>query len=154
MSSSYSKATKNDGEELPSILESIDGDIWAVCGDMAYDTVNCRKAIYEKKASQLIPPIRSARLSGNNRNIRKYKDVLKERDDAINYIKYNTINGDRSGARDAWKRRVGYHARSLAETTMFQIKSHCGDRLTNKLEETRATQALIKTKIINKIIAA
>lgn len=150
----YTKSTENDGPELPAILELIKEDIAAVCGDMAYDTVNCRKAIYEKKAKALIPPIRAARVSTNNRNIRKYREILKDRDDAINYIQHNAINGDSSMSRASWKQKSGYHARSLVETTMFQIKSHCGDKLTNRKEDTRAAQALLKCKIINKIIAA
>lgn len=150
----YTKSTANDGPELPGILDSIKEEISAVCGDMAYDSINCRKAIYEKKAKALIPPIRQARLSQNNRNIRKYKEILQDRDDAINYIQHNTINNDKSMARATWKKQSGYHARSLIETTMFQIKSHCTDRLTNKNEDSRKTQALIKCKIINKIIAA
>lgn len=150
----YTKSTASDGPELKGILDSIDGDISAVCGDMAYDTVNCRKLIYERGARQLIPPIRGARLSQNNRNIRQHKEILKERDDAINYIKHNTIDGDQSAARASWKKKVGYHARSLVETTMHQIKSHCTDRLTNKLECARTNQALIKCKLINRIINA
>lgn len=150
----YGKSTENDGQQLPSMLESIDEEISAVCGDMAYDTVNCRRAIMEKKAKALIPPIRAARISKNNRNISKYREILKDRDDAINYIQHNTINGDHSMARASWKKKSGYHARSLVETTMFQIKSHCTDKLTNKKEQTRETQALIKCKIINKILAA
>ena len=154
LSGKYTKSSENDGPQLSSMLESINEEISAVCGDMAYDTLNCRRIIYERGARQLIPPIRKARLSKNNRNIRKYKEILEERDNAVNYIHSNTINSDQSMARAAWKEKSGYHARSLVETTMFQIKTHCRDRLTNKREDTRATQALIKCKLINKIIAA
>lgn len=151
----YTKSTDNDCVELPPILESIDEDISGVCGDMAYDTVNCRKAIKEKKARQLIPPKRTGRISRKNRNIKKEdREILQERDDAINYINYNSINGDKSLARKSWKEKSGYHARSLVETTMWQIKSHCSDYLANKREDTRATQAKIKCKIVNFVNAA
>jgi hypothetical protein len=153
LDSRYTKSTASDGPELPSILDSIDEEISAVCGDMAYDTVNCRKAIKLKNARQLIPPVRRARVSKNNRNIRKYKEILHERDEAIKYIKSNTINGDQSLARASWKEKSGYHARSLVETTMWQIKSHCSDRLSNKREDTRETQSKIKCKIVNLINA-
>jgi len=153
LGSSYTRATVNDGSELPRLLENIE-EASAVCGDMAYDTVNCREAIKQKKARQLIPPIRVARISTKNRNIRKHQEILKERDDAIRYIQHNTINGNQSLARKSWKEKVGYHARSLVETTMWQIKSHCSDRLRNKREDTRETEAKIKCKIINLIAAA
>lgn len=154
LANQYTRSTDNDGPELPLMLDSIEGDIEAVCGDMAYDTVKCREAIKQRNARQLIPPIRRARVSKNNRNIKKHKEILRERDDAICYIQNNTINGDQSAARKSWKEKSGYHARSLVETTMWQIKSHCSDRLTNKREDSRATQATIKCKVINLISAA
>lgn len=154
LDSKYTKATANDGPELPSMLDSIAEEVSAVCGDMAYDTVNCREAIKIKKARQLIPPIRRARESSKNRNIKKYKDILHERDEAVRYIKHNTINGDPSLARKSWKEKSGYHARSLVETTMWQIKSHSSDYLSNKREDTRAVQAKIKCKIVNLVNAA
>lgn len=73
------------------------------------------------KAKQLIPPIRNARLASKNRNLSKRREILRERDDAIEYINHNAINGDKSLARANWKRLVGYHARSLVESTMLQI---------------------------------
>ena len=77
-----------------------------------------------------------------------------ERDEAIRYIKHNTNNGDPSLARKSWKEKSGYHARSLVETTMWQIKSHSSDYLSNKREDTRAVQAKIKCKIVNLVNAA
>ena len=154
LDSKYTKSTANDGPELPGLLNSIEEKVCAVCGDMAYDTVNCREAIQLKKARQLIPPIRAASLASTDRRKKKYRHILQERDKAINYIKYNTINGDKSLARKSWKEKVGYHARSLIETTMWQIKSHCSDYLRNKREDTRETQARIKCKIVNLVIAA
>lgn len=154
LSSSYGKSTANDCEAMPGLLEVIEHDISAVCGDMAYDKINCRKAIMLKNARQLIPPARNARLAKKNRNMTNNREILRERDDAINYIQHNTINGDTSSARAAWKKNVGYHARSLVESTMLQIKQHSGDRLTNRKELNRLVQSHIKCKIINLIIAA
>ena len=154
LSTSCGKSTVNDGEVLPTLLDAIDEPISAVCGDMAYDTVNCREAIKKKKARQLIPPIRNARLVKNNRNLTKRRDILQERDEAIKYINHNSINGDKSSARASWKNKVGYHARSLVESTMLQIKQHCRDNLTNRKEPNRIVQSKIKCKIVNLIIAA
>jgi Transposase DDE domain len=154
LTSRYTSSTANDGPELAGMLDDIDEDIKVVCGDMAYDTVSCRKAIHQRGARQLIPPVRHARLSQYNRNIRQHSSVLRQRDDAIHYIKHNTINGDQSLARKSWMEKSGYHARSLVETTMLQIKQHCRDYLSNKREDTRATQARIKCKVVNLINAA
>ncbi len=154
LSNEYTSSTVNDGEQLPSLLAAVDEDLSAVCGDMAYDTARCRKAIQERGGRQLIPPLRRARLSHANRSLKKHKEFLKERDEAILYIQHNSINNDTALARQSWKEKSGYHARSLVETTMWQIKSHCSDRLANKREDTRATQATIKCKVINLINAA
>ena len=154
LDSRYTKSTANDAPELPSMLDAIPEEISAVCGDMAYDTVNCREAIKRKKARQLIPPKKQARVSTKNRNMKKHKETLQERDEAINYIEHNKINGDASLARKSWKEKSGYHARSLAETCMWQIKSHSSDDLSNKSEENRAVQAKIKCKIVNLVNAA
>lgn len=102
----------------------------------------------------MIPPLRGARLSQNNKNIRKYKKILQERDDAINYINNNTVNADKLLARAAWKKKVGYHMRSLIESTMLQIKQHCRDRITNRNEQNRIVQSQIKCKIVNLITTA
>lgn len=151
----YSLANVNDCLMAETLLNHVAGDVQAVCGDMAYDTTLCRKAIKQKKAKQLIPPIRKARLSKDNRNMKEEeREILKERDDAISYIQHNKINGDMSLARASWKEKVGYHRRSRSETTMWQIKSHSSDRLTNYKEKTRNTQALIKCKLVNHILFA
>lgn len=143
-----------DCQEMPGLIDSIDLDVSAVCGDMAYDMVQCRAAVFRKKARQLIPPIRRAKTTDENKEMRPYKNILKERDEDIKYIRANEINGDTSLARKSWKEKNGYHARSLIETTMSQIKSHCSDRLTNRTEETRKNQAMIKCKTVNYIIAS
>ena len=117
-------------------MEEIEpGIVQAVCGDMAYDNITSRRAIKALGARQLIPPIRKARLSKDNRNTKRYRDILQERDDAVLYIRHNTIDGDPSPARAAWKKEVGYHRRSLIETTMSQIKAHAGTKLTNRTEK-------------------
>lgn len=154
ISGEYTEATINDGEVLPRLLESVTVPIAAVCGDMAYDKVRCRKAIHDKGARQLIPPQKNARLVAENPRLKSYASALKERDDAIHYIRHNTINGDHALAKAAWKEKTGYHARSRVECTMSQIKVHSSDKLTNRTELGRSQQALLKCKLINKLIAA
>jgi IS5 family transposase len=151
----YTTANKNDCLQLSELLEGFKPqEVDGICGDMAYDTTPCRREVQKLGARQLIPPIRKARLSGENRNHKKNREVLKERDEAILYIRNNTINGDVSSARALWKRKVGYHQRSLVETTMSRIKAHAGTKLTNRTEENRGIQAIIKCKLINILNAA
>ncbi len=153
-----SKSNAYDGRYLSPLLDDIDEDIDAICADMAYDNWDCRKTMMQRKAKQLVPPRRKAQKYGESsyyKKVLKDKNILKERDEAIKNIRNNNLETkDLEKARSLWKRKVGYHQRSLVETTMYQIKSHCGDKLTNKKETTRDIQSLIKCKVVNMINSA
>lgn len=146
----YSSARTNDCLLLPSLIAPIvDDQLQAVCADMAYDTKECRGAIHDKKATQLIPPKRHANFSRLNPKTKAYGEVLAERDALIGYFKANQINGDDSLVRKQWKEKSGYHQRSNVETTMSRIKAHTSCKLTNKTEANRETQSRIKCKLLN-----
>lgn len=154
VSADYSVATTQDGEKLASLIKDVNAPIERICADMAYDTAPCRKVLADKGIRQCIPPRRNACLSKNNRNLRPWRDALKERDDAITYIKHNLVNGSAFLARAAWKRLVGYHIRSLAETAVWRIKTHTSSVLTCRTEKRRKNQAIIKCKIANLLLTA
>jgi transposase len=153
LSASYTHADINDSMTVPNLLADIDDDISisAVHADMAYDTIKVREAIYKKGAKQLIPPKRSAKLSYCRRKKipQHIHPILQERDRAIEFIKENTLGDGVDKARKLWKLQNNYHRRSLVETAMSRIKAHTSDRLTNRNELNRQTQALLKVKIIN-----
>lgn len=149
----YSEATQNDCLYFPGLTDQITEPIEAVAADMAYDNRRCRQAVQERGARQLIPPQKNARLAHHSSKLKKFAKWMKERDDAILYISHNTINGDSSMARAAWKQKAGYHCRSLVETTFSQIKTHASDKLTNKNEPNRKVQAILKCVLINKLAA-
>ena len=145
-------ATTNDCEVLPVLLQNLPcGELTAVCADMAYDTVDCRKAIFAMNAQQRIPPKSTAVPTA----ALKYPktgailQVLSSRDDAIYYCRANSINGDDRLARKRWKELVGYHRRSLVETTMSRLKAHAGSALKAKRDDTKATECRIKCKLLN-----
>ena len=50
-----------------------------------------------------------------------------------------------------WKKNSGYHIRSLAETTMFRLKTIFGNELSARLLETQTTQALVRCAALNKM---
>ena len=147
----YSPATSNDCLHLPVLLDRIRGPIRAVAADMAYDKGRCRQAIHARGAHQLIPPQKNASLSHCSSKLKPFAPSLKERDEAIEFIRHNTINGDASLARKSWKQKAGYHVRSRVETTFSQAKTHTSDRITNKSEPNRKTQAILKCVLLNKL---
>ena len=53
--------------------------------------------------------------------------------------------------RRAWKQEVGYHRRSLVETTVFRLKSIFGDRLSARKGKRQATEAAIRYLALNRM---
>jgi hypothetical protein len=55
--------------------------------------------------------------------------------------------------RARWKREVGYHRRSLAETAVFRLKTVFGDRLSARTHDGEATQVFLRCAALNRMAA-
>ncbi len=100
---SLSNAT--DVEVIPNLLKQTRRTIIEISGDGAYDTRNCHDAIQIKGAVPLIPP-REGAISweqGTTRNLAVGSQKL-------------------YGSNKKWKKRYGYHQRSLSEAAMYRVK--------------------------------
>jgi hypothetical protein len=53
--------------------------------------------------------------------------------------------------RAAWKRMVGYHRRSLVETTFFRLKTIFGARLSTRTRARQQTEAAIRCLALNRM---
>ena len=53
--------------------------------------------------------------------------------------------------RAAWKRECGDHRRSLAETTMFRLKTISGDRVRARSFAGQAAQMLVRCATLNRL---
>jgi len=140
----YGAANRNESLVAPDLLAPMkDAPVAAVCADMAYDTTRCRRAVHDLGATRRIPPRRAARLASENRRRLGPDDraALAERDAAIARM--------RETDRRTWKIESGYHRRSLVETAMWRIKQASNARLSNRTENNRRTQALLKCKLAN-----
>jgi hypothetical protein len=134
-----SEAGMSDAEALTSMLEEIDQPIENFSGDGAYD----KRSVYDDIQKHSpdcrihIPPRKNARIwqHGN------CKAPPHPRDENLRYI--------RRYGRPAWKRDSNYHKRSLAETTMFRMKTIFDDHLSSRLLSTQRTQALIRCRALN-----
>jgi hypothetical protein len=157
-------ASRADCQLLPLLLDRIEAPLAAVRADMAYDTVTCRRAVHQRRAEQRIPPERKARASRDNRNLRAHRAVLAERDAAIAAILARARAASPpdqppepvaiTAARRQWKKDIGCHRRPLVATTMARIKAHASDRLSNRREDTRETQAPLKCATLNRLAQA
>ncbi|WP_305842989.1 IS5 family transposase [Photobacterium leiognathi] len=124
-----SLSTVTDVEMLPNLLKQTHQKILEISGDGAYDTRDCHAEIRIRRAVALIPPREGATFweRGHPRNL------------AVGCQKLY-------GSNKHWKKRYGYHKRSLSETAMYRVKQLLGGRLSlrNYNAQVGETYAMIK----------
>lgn len=131
----------SDSQMVEPLLEQIDQPIDQFAGDGSYD----KRTVYDSlnqhapNATILIPPRKNARIwqHGNAKTVRLRRD--------------ENLRAIRKSGRKAWKQSSGYHIRSLAETTLFRLKTIFGDRLSARLLETQVSQAMIRCAALNRM---
>lgn len=57
-----------------------------------------------------------------------------------------------NGSNDLWKKKVGYHRRSVAETAMFRIKTLLGGNLSLRDYNAQVGDAMAMVKALNWMI--
>jgi hypothetical protein len=131
----------SDDAVVEVLLEQIEQDIVNFAADGAYDKrkVYDRLNTHSPDVNILIPPRKNARIwkHGNTKTERLKRD--------------ENLRAIRKHGRKEWKKNSGYHVRSLAETTMFRLKTIFGDELSARLLETQTTQALVRCAALNKM---
>ena len=136
--------TKNsisDDAMVEVLLEQIEQEIEKLAADGAYDkrkVYDCLNA-HSPNVQILIPPRKNARIwqHGNTKTERLKRD--------------QNLRTIRKDGRKEWKQTSGYHIRSLAETTIFRLKTIFGNELSAHLLETQTTQALVRCAALNKM---
>jgi len=131
----------SDDAAVEVLLAQIEQEIAKFAADGAYDkrkVYDCLNA-HSPNVDILIPPRKNARIwkHGNTKAERLKRD--------------ENLRSIRKQGRKEWKQESGYHVRSLAETTMFRLKTIFGDELSARLLETQTTQALVRCAALNKM---
>lgn len=133
--------TKNDvgdQEHLPDILDDVpdDIDIRRVTADGIYDTWGCYAAASDHGATIIVPPRKNAVEPGDTtgRAHHPRTEVIRE--------------CERLG-REEWKKKSGYHRRSLAETAMYRYKISFGPKMFSREFDRQKTEAHVKVKTLN-----
>ncbi|EKZ9236250.1 IS5-like element ISVpa3 family transposase, partial [Vibrio vulnificus] len=123
-----------DAEVLPNLLKQTRRRIIEISGDGAYDTRGCHDAIRFKRAVPLIPPREGAAFweNGHPRNL------------AVGCQKLY-------GSNNKWKKRYGYHKRSLSETAMYRVKQLLGGRLSLRNYNAQVGETYAMIKALNKL---
>ena len=129
-----------DGEVLEDILAQVEHEIDQVSTDGAYDHCHCYDEIDARGGKAVIPPRKNAKIwqHGN------CKGTPHPRDENLRYI--------RKHGRQRWKRDSGYHRRSIAETTMFRLKTIFGGKLSARNFDHQAVELFIKCVALNRMI--
>jgi len=127
----------DDAAEVPELLEKVPNKVGKFYGDGAYDKWKVYGELAKHKITPVIPPRRNAKIKQHGNS----KLPPLPRDEAI--------RGIRKYGRSGWKKRIGYHRRSLAETAMFRMKTCFGAHLKNRLLPNQKTESKIRCKILN-----
>lgn len=56
-----------------------------------------------------------------------------------------------NSSNDLWKKKVGYHRRSVAETAMFRIKTLLGGNLSLRNYDAQVGEAMTMVKALNRM---
>lgn len=131
----------SDGQMLPCLLEQVKQAIGQVSADGGYDRRTCYEAIALRGARAVIPPRRGARIwqHGNRKAERLARD--------------ENLRRIRQLGRAQWKQESGYHRRSLAETTMFRLKTLFGATLRTRSEAAQETETMLRLNALNLMTA-
>jgi len=129
----------HDSELLPDLLAQVEEEIAQVSGDGGYDRRRCYDAIRARQARATIPPQHNAKIwqHGNTKAERLARD--------------ENLRRIRQVGRAAWKRESGYHRRSLAETTMFRLKTLFSERVTARSFAGQAAQVRVRCATLNRL---
>jgi IS5 family transposase len=131
------EAGVDDAEEVGHLLKPIDRGVASAAADGAYDKRKVYRVLEPRTARILIPPRKDARIwrHGNS------SGPPLPRDENLRHI--------RRVGREAWKREVGYHVRSLAETGVYRMKAIFGGHLASRRPECQATEGAIRGRALN-----
>ena len=127
----------HDSHVVKTLLDETENEIVRFYGDGAYDPWKVRDELEKRKIEQVIPPREDAK-SQNRKDGKRL-----ERDAAIREI-------DKRGRKE-WKKRIGYHRRSLSETGMYRMKTIFGGNLKNRKMENQKTEVRLRCKLLNKL---
>lgn len=143
LSCEMSNARTQDSDMLEPLLEACSAKIEKVIGDGAYDTFKCFESVTKRGALPIFPPRTDARVSSQTKYHKKVAslEAIAHRDKIVEEIK-NT-------SREIWKKQSGYYTRSLAETTMYRLKTVLGDRLKARKADNQCLELNTRCKILN-----
>jgi hypothetical protein len=129
----------SDADQVGELLDQVPQRIDTFYGDGGYDQWKVYNRLQKQRIQPIIPPQKNAKIKQHGNS----NEAPLVRDEAV--------RGIRRLGRKAWKKEIGYHRRSLAETAVFRIKTIFGEHLKNRLLPNQQIEARLRCKILNKI---
>jgi IS5 family transposase len=129
-----------DCEIYPEFLEAAPEEVERTYGDGAYDTEGCYFASHKHGSKLITPPQKNAKFRKNAPPHMEGRNVA--------WLEILGFGGDEI-ARKLWKKLVGYHVRSLAETAMFRFKEIFGIRLRSRCLPNQKAEVYAKSNALN-----
>jgi hypothetical protein len=124
-----------DPRVLPRLLKQVADPVERVTADGAYDSRQCYKAIHQRGARAVIPPRKGSTLWE--------EEYLKERNQNLRGVRRFGVKG--------WKKKSGYHRRSLVETAFFRLKTIFAERLRSREVKRQATEVMLRCAALNRM---
>jgi len=133
-----------DCEIGPKLLKKAPRSVKKAIGDGAYDTWTCYRTAHDKGQKLIVPPREGAIFHEGD------EPWLIARNDAICQI---IGLGNDEEAIALWKKLVGYHKRSLVETSFSRYKGIFGPKLFSRSFDNQHVELMLKTQVLNKMTA-
>lgn len=128
---------EHDADLVEPLIEQVEPLIERFYGDGAYDQRKVYELLECEATQPIIPPRKNAKIwrhgNSNGHSL--------PRDEAVRAI--------RASSRQEWKVDVGYHLRSLVETTMYRLKTTFGDQLRSRKPPNQETESRLRCSILN-----
>jgi IS5 family transposase len=129
-------STVDDATIGAALIGAVDQDIARVTGDAAYDTVAFYAAAGGRRASVVVPPHRTARVSR-----RRPRSSARDR----------TIRRVQALGRRRWKKASGYHRQARVENAFFRYKRIVGDGLRARSDHSRQVETCLACNVLNRM---
>ena len=126
----------DDATTALDLIDKVEGDVSCLTADAAYDTRGIYEAAGARGATVVIPPTRTATVSG-----RRPRSPARDR----------TIRQVQQAGRRQWKKDSGYHQQARMENAFFRYKLIIGESLRARSRAGQETAAILACNILNQM---
>ena len=130
------EATGDDATTALDLLTAVEGPLVRITADAASDTVAVYETATVRGATVVIPPARTANVSGHGP-----RSPARDR----------TITVVQQLGRRRWKKTSGYHRQSRVENTFFRYTSIIGDGLRARSPTGQGSEVVLGCEILNRM---